>query len=102
MACSLTDLILDRPEAIPENIIRYILKEVLQGLLYLHSRNRMHRDIKSDNILISRNGEIKIADLGFAAQLEQSRQLRNTFAGTLLWMPPEILNKNEYGLKIDI
>lgn len=102
MACSLTDLILDRPEQIPEPLIGYILHEVLSGLLFLHSKNRMHRDIKSDNILISHKGEIKIADLGFAAQLSQDRQARNTFAGTLLWMPPEILKREEYGVKIDI
>ena len=102
MACSLTDLILDRPEQIPENVIRYVLSEVLKGLAYLHSKNRMHRDIKSDNILISHKGEIKIADLGFAAQLDSYRQARNTFAGTLLWMPPEILKQDEYGIRIDI
>ena len=102
MACSLTDLILDRPEQIPEDIIGYVLYEVLKGLHFLHSKNRIHRDIKSDNILISAQGEIKIADLGYAAQLGRDRQDRSTFAGTLLWMPPEILKRENYGVKIDI
>ena len=101
MACSLTDLILDRIEKIPENFIGFILSEVLNGLSYLHSKNRMHRDIKSDNILISQFGDIKIADLGYAVQLENYNQNRTTFVGTLLWMPPEIFMFNEYSLKID-
>ena len=84
MACSLTDLILDRIEKIPENFIGFILSEVLNGLSYLHSKNRMHRDIKSDNILISQVGDIKIADLGYAVQLENYNQNRTTFVGTLL------------------
>ena len=102
MACSLADLVLDRPEQIPEEVIGYVLYEVLKGLHFLHSKNRMHRDIKSDNILISAQGDIKIADLGFAAQLNTDRHERNTFAGTLLWMPPEILRRENYGIKIDI
>ncbi|OMJ95953.1 hypothetical protein SteCoe_507 [Stentor coeruleus] len=102
MSCSLTDLILDCPGRIPEHVFKYILFEVLKGLNYLHRRNRIHRDMKSDNILISENGDIKIADLGFAAQLDDARKLRSTFAGTLLWMPPEILQQNSYGIKADI
>jgi Protein kinase domain len=102
MACSLTDLILDRPGEIPENVISYILREVLIGLEYLHSKNRIHRDIKSDNILISMDGDIKIADLGYAAQLNDFRNARNTFAGTLLWMPPEIVKRADYGVKVDV
>ncbi|OMJ92858.1 hypothetical protein SteCoe_4308 [Stentor coeruleus] len=102
MSCSLADLILDCPGKIPEHIFKYALYEVLKGLNYLHRRNRIHRDIKSDNILISENGDIKIADLGFAAQLDDVCKARNTLAGTLLWMPPEILQKNNYGIKADI
>ena len=102
MSCSLADLILDMPERIPERIISYILKSVLEAIHYLHSNNRLHRDIKSDNVLLSLNGEIKLGDLGFAAQLESRNQIRNTFAGTLLWMSPELLNQRPYTYKTDI
>lgn len=54
---------------IPEPIIAYILREMLKGLDSLHSRRQLHRDLKSDNVLMNLNGEIKIADFGFAIQL---------------------------------
>ena len=47
----------------------YILSQILQGLYHLHSKKLIHRDLKSDNILVNTKGEIKIADFGFAAQL---------------------------------
>lgn len=102
MACALTDMILDIPRQIPEYIISYILKSILMGINQMHSVRRIHRDIKSDNILISEYGQVKLADLGFAAQLDERRPNRNTMAGTLLWMPPEILMMNSYDHKVDI
>ena len=102
MTCSLADMILDLQGQIPENLIAFILKEIISGIYFLHSQKRIHRDIKSDNILINQQGEIKVGDLGFATQLDRKRQIRNTFAGTLLWMPPEILSQQSYGMKIDV
>jgi len=49
-----------------ENICKYVLSRCLQGLAYLHERNIIHRDIKSDNLLMSMNGDIKLADFGYA------------------------------------
>lgn len=46
----------------------FITKEILVGLQYLHSNNRLHRDIKGENILLNLDGEVKIADLGLAAE----------------------------------
>lgn len=57
-----------------ENYCRYIIRRTLQGLLYLHERHIMHRDIKSDNILVSERGDVKLADFGYAVQLTTSRQ----------------------------
>lgn len=86
----------------PDSIIAYVLKQTLQGLSYLHGKNRVHRDIKSDNILLNPNGEIKLADLGFAVQLTQEKDKRNTLAGSPCWIAPEILNKHPYGTPVDI
>ncbi len=47
----------------------YILKNILKGLFSLHKRKQLHRDIKSDNILVNSKGELKIADFGYALQL---------------------------------
>jgi len=76
--------------------------ETLKGLQYLHDTHRIHRDIKSDNILVHTDGSIKLADFGYAAQLTLERQFRNTVVGTPYWMAPELIKGLEYGPKVDI
>ena len=61
-----TDICEENPGKIPEKVIAYILRKTLEGLLFLHSRGIVHRDIKSDNILLNRKGDIKLADFGYA------------------------------------
>ena len=75
---------------------------MLQGLAHLHSKKQIHRDLKSDNILLSSDGSIKIADFGFAAQLTQEREERNSVVGTPAWMAPELIRKHPYNEKVDI
>lgn len=62
----------------------------------------IHRDIKSDNILIGSRGEVKIADFGYAAQLTQQKTKRNTIVGTPYWMAPELIRGQNYDTKVDI
>lgn len=52
-----------------ENVVKYVLKKSLEGLHYLHMRHIIHRDIKSDNLLMNIKGEVKLADFGYAVQL---------------------------------
>ncbi|EGG19711.1 p21-activated protein kinase [Cavenderia fasciculata] len=85
-----------------ENQISFVCGEVLRGLEYIHKFNRIHRDIKSDNILIGSQGEIKLADFGYAAQLTQARQQRNSVVGTPYWMAPELIKGNNYDFKVDV
>ena len=66
--------------------IAYICRQVLEGLRYIHNCNRLHRDIKSDNILVGDDGSVKIADFGYAAQLTKGRTKRTTVVG--VWTPP--------------
>ncbi|EGG14776.1 p21-activated protein kinase [Cavenderia fasciculata] len=82
--------------------IAYCVRETLKALQYIHSLHRIHRDIKSDNILLGSDGAVKIADFGYAAQLTQKQQKRNTVVGTPYWMAPELIRGHDYGIKVDI
>jgi len=85
-----------------EQQISYVCLQTLNALSYIHQNHRIHRDIKSDNILLNSKGEVKIADFGYAAQLTQDKQKRNTVVGTPYWMAPELIRGNDYGIKVDI
>lgn len=99
----LTPIVEERKGNIPENVCAYILQQTLKGLHALHQRNIVHRDIKSDNILINDRGQLKLGDFGYAAQLTQARQKRSSKVGTVCWMAPELIKgKTQYDTKIDI
>lgn len=80
----------------------YVSYETIKALIYIHSLHRVHRDIKSDNILLGDDGSVKIADFGYAAQLTKKQQKRNTVVGTPYWMAPELIRGHDYGTKVDI
>jgi len=80
----------------------YIARETLRALAYIHSKHCIHRDIKSDNMLLGLDGSVKLADFGFAAQLNAKVTHRKTVVGTPYWMAPELIRGHEYGVKVDI
>eukprot|EP01114_Cavostelium_apophysatum_P012705 TRINITY_DN2903_c0_g1_i1.p1 TRINITY_DN2903_c0_g1~~TRINITY_DN2903_c0_g1_i1.p1 ORF type:complete len:530 (+),score=123.23 TRINITY_DN2903_c0_g1_i1:167-1756(+) len=85
-----------------EHHIAYVTLEVLKALSYLHSFHRVHRDIKTDNILLNSDGAVKLADFGFAVQLTEVKSKRKTVIGTPYWMAPEIILNQEYGKVVDV
>jgi len=82
--------------------IAYVCLNTLKALAYLHSNHRIHRDIKSDNVLLNYNGEVKLTDFGYSTQLTKKQQRRVTVVGTPYWMAPELIRGKEYDTKVDV
>eukprot|EP01062_Namystynia_karyoxenos_P000048 TRINITY_DN10011_c0_g1_i1.p1 TRINITY_DN10011_c0_g1~~TRINITY_DN10011_c0_g1_i1.p1 ORF type:complete len:553 (+),score=147.91 TRINITY_DN10011_c0_g1_i1:84-1661(+) len=104
---------------LPPLVVRLYTRQTLDGLRYLHSRRIVHRDIKGDNLLLTTEGEVKLADFGCAkmvrhatggpdvAEAMQTAALGGvkTMVGTPFWMAPEVIcpqTDGQYGVKCDI
>jgi len=87
---------------INESQMAYVCQSILRGMQVLHSYQIVHRDIKSENVLLNLNGTVKIADLGLSTKVSEGPKSKFTIAGSRYWMAPEILRGEGYGIPVDI
>lgn len=85
-----------------EEQIATVCLSVLKALSVLHTQGVIHRDIKSDSILLTHDGRVKLSDFGFCAQVSKEVQRRKSLVGTPYWMAPELISRLPYGPEVDI
>ncbi|KAF7649752.1 hypothetical protein LDENG_00136720 [Lucifuga dentata] len=85
-----------------EEQIATVCLSVLKALSVLHQQGVIHRDIKSDSILLTHDGRVKLSDFGFCAQVSKEVQRRKSLVGTPYWMAPELISRLPYGPEVDI
>ena len=101
-AGSVKDIIKLKKSPLDESTISALMYSVLKGINYLHCNKMIHRDIKSDNVLLDDYGNAKLADFGVSAKLMSTYGSKESVIGTPFWMSPEILSRNKYTSKTDI
>lgn len=83
-----------------ENIAKFIFRQIIEALQYIHSQNVVHRDIKLDNILIDLSNNIKLCDFGVSKEYKRG-ELMTEQCGTPAYIAPEILTNNvQFVIKI--
>ncbi|NWR74533.1 STK10 kinase, partial [Centropus unirufus] len=100
-------IMLELDRGLTEPQIQVICRQMLEALHYLHSKKIIHRDLKAGNVLLTQDGDIKLADFGVSAKNMKTLQKRDSFIGTPYWMAPEVvmcetMKDTPYDYKADI
>jgi len=99
---SVKDIIKISQDTLTEKQAQYVLKATVKGLICLHSNNILHLDIKSANILMTDDGDVKLADFGVSTQLSHPYLTSTQYVGSPLFMAPEVILKDQFNNKADI
>ncbi|XP_012936798.1 cyclin-dependent kinase-like 1 [Aplysia californica] len=95
---------LDRyPRGVPEKMVQRIIYQTLLAVNFCHQHNTIHRDVKPENILITRNGQVKLCDFGFARVLTGPGGEYTDYVATRWYRAPELLvGDTQYGPPVDV
>lgn len=103
--CSGGDLLnyVRKRRKLKEDIAKYVLRQVVEGLQYCHAKRIVHRDIKLDNLLLDEDGSVKLCDFGVSKHLKDANEVMTEQCGTPAYIAPEILKDKGYrGFGVDI
>ncbi|KAJ6845507.1 serine/threonine-protein kinase HT1-like [Iris pallida] len=95
-------LIKNRRRKLPFKVVIQLALDLARGLNYLHAKKIVHRDVKTENMLLDKTRTVKIADFGVARVEAQNPNDMTGETGTLGYMAPEVLNGNPYNRKCDV
>ncbi|XP_071087123.1 serine/threonine-protein kinase PLK4-like isoform X1 [Haliotis cracherodii] len=89
-------------KVLTEDEARHFMKQIVEGMLYLHSHGILHRDLTLSNLLLSKNMNVKIGDFGLATQLSVPDEKHFTMCGTPNYISPEVAMRAAHGLETDV
>lgn len=96
-------LVTHGPGGLPVEKVQRIFAQLVGAVSYIHSKSCVHRDLKLENVLLDKNGDVKLVDFGFTREYEGKASYLQTFCGTICYSAPEMLKGEKYaGEKVDV